>query len=151
METFEHQEWRARQQFEPAAAIKAALGVGLILFYMSGGSPWSTAGTMNMIMGRDVPAGFWTLAFGHFALALIYTFVIGMVIYRLPTALAVPAGVLVGMGLYALNVLIFRSSGMTMRTIEFVPWFVHVVFSLFVSLLYKALSVKPPLRDRPEL
>ena len=75
METAEHQEWRARQAFSPGAAFKAAFGAGLIFYYMSGGSPWSTAGTMNMIMGRDIPVpggpytSFFTILIAHFAVA----------------------------------------------------------------------------------
>lgn len=144
METAEHQEWRARQQLDPLAAIKAGLSVGIILFIMSGGSPWSTAGTMNMIMGRDIPVSFWPLAIGHFGLSIIYSFVIAGVIYRYPAMFAVPAGVLVGMALYALNVLVYQSGGFTMQSPEFVTWFVHFIFALFASLVYKAASVPPP-------
>jgi len=100
---------------------------------------------MNMIMGRDIKASFLVLALGHAAVSLLYTLVIATVIYRLKTPLAVPMGILVGMGLYALNVLVFRSAGLTMLSPEFVTWFVHLVFSLFASLLYKAFSIPKPL------
>jgi hypothetical protein len=151
LETAEHQEWRSRQHLDMSAVIKATAGVGLIFFYMSGGSPWSTAGVMNMIMGRDFPIGFWGTLVGHFIVALIYTFVIGSVIYRLPTAAAIPSGILTGIALYAVNWLIFRSAGLTMFSPEYVTFFVHVMFSLFVSLAYKALSVPPPLRNHGRL
>lgn len=147
METAEHQEWRARQQLSVGAAIKAGFGAGLIFYYMSGGSPWSTAGTMNMIMGRDIAASFWTILFGHFVVAFLYTFIIAGAIYRLPTAVAVPAGILIGVALYGANELIFLSAGGTMRAPEYVTFFVHLMFSFFVSLMYKALSVPPPLPD----
>jgi hypothetical protein len=147
METAEHQEWRARQQFSPGAAFKAAFGAGLIFYYMSGGSPWSTAGTMNMIMGRDIPVSLVIIFFAHFAVSFIYTYLIGYAIYRLPTAFAVPAGVLIGVGLFCANELIYRSAGLTQHSPEYVTFFVHVMFSLFVSLMYKAMSVPPPLPD----
>lgn len=153
METAEHQEWRARQAFSPGAAFKAAFGAGLIFYYMSGGSPWSTAGTMNMIMGRDIPVpggpytSFFTILIAHFAVAYIYTYIIGYAIYRLHTAFAVPAGILIGVGLFCANELIYRSAGLTQHSPEYVTFFVHSMFSLFVSLMYKALSVPPPLPD----
>jgi hypothetical protein len=145
MESSEHQEWRSRQQLSVAAALKSAFVCGLVFFYMSGGSPWSSAGTMNMIMGRDIKTPFIVLALGHAAVSVVYTLIIAVVIYRLKTPLAVPMGILVGMGLYALNVLVFRSAGLTMQSPEFVTWFVHFVFSLFASLLYKAFSIPKPL------
>lgn len=150
METTEHQEWRSRQQLSISAVLKAGLTCGILFFIMSGGSPWSTAGTMNMIMGRDIPVGseagrFWSLAFWHFILAILYTFLIGLVIYRLRTPTGVAIGVLVGMALYIANVFLFRGLGLTMQSPEFVTWFVHLVFSLFAALLYKAFSLPKPL------
>ncbi len=145
MESSEHQEWRSRQQLDAGAAFKAAFATGLIFFYMSGGSPWSTAGTMNMIMGRDIKVPFLVLLLGHFAVSYLYTYLIALVIYRLKTPLAVPMGILVGLGLYLLNVVVFRSAGQMMQSPEFVTFFVHVVFSLFASLLYKAFSIPKPL------
>jgi hypothetical protein len=47
------------------------LFVGGILFVMSGGSPWSAAGTLNAILGQDVDAGFWRLLIGRFILSVI--------------------------------------------------------------------------------
>jgi hypothetical protein len=150
METTEHQEWRSRQQLSIPAAIKAGLFCGVLFFIMSGGSPWSTAGTMNMIMGRDIPIAseasrFWSLAFWHHALSLLYSFAIGFVVYRFRTPAAIPLGLLTGMALYGLNVFLFRALGLTMQSPEFVTWFVHLNFSLFATLIYKAMSVPKPL------
>ena len=147
METTEHQEWRSRQRLDLGAVIKAGFATGLLFYFMSGGSPWSTAGTMNAVMGRDFAAGFWTLLFWHFALSFLYTLVIGVVIYRLHTAPGVVAGVGVGVVLYGLNYLIYASSGMTIQSPEFRPAFVHLMFALFASLLYKAMSIPRPLAD----
>ena len=85
METPEHQEWRARQRVRLGAVFKAAMLAGLVLFLMSGGGPWSTAGTMNAIMGRDIPANYLLLALGHFTISLVYVFIIAQVIYRFRT------------------------------------------------------------------
>lgn len=154
METTEHQEWRSRQRLDVAAAIKAALISGLIFFIMSGGSPWSTAGTMNMVMGRDLPLGeggswgrLWMLAFGHFGVALVYMFIIAAVTHRLITPLAVPLGVLTGIALYGGNFVLFHALGFTMQSPESVTIFVHLVFSLTATLIFKAMSVPVPTED----
>src|SRR4051812_28821528 len=147
MDTFEQQELRARQALDMGAVFKAAFAVGLIFFVMSGGSPWTTAGTMNMIMGRDFVAKFWTLLIGHFAVSLLYCWIIGSVIYRLATPAAVAVGVGMGIGLYFANLVAFWSLGGKMQSPEFVTFFVHVTFSLFASLMYKAFSIPKVVRD----
>lgn len=142
MDTFEQQELRARQALSPSAVFKTGFAVGAIFFVMSGGSPWTTAGTMNMIMGRDFDLGFWTLLIGHMALAFLYTWIIGGIIYRLKTPAAVAVAVLVGIALYGANaVAYFALQGKTHSLGEFVPCFVHITFSLFAGLLYKAFSI----------
>ena len=145
METPEHQEWRSRQALSWPAVIKAGFGAGLMFFVLSGGAPWTTAGTMNGIMGRDVPGGMFLLTASHFALSWVYMFVIGSAIYRYRPPVAVPLGILVTMGLYALNLLVFRMGGMTMQSPEARAVLVHLMFGLFGSLFYKALSVPKPL------
>jgi hypothetical protein len=145
METSKHQEWRARQHISIPAILKAGLGTGLLFFIVSGGSPWSTAGTMNVIMGRDLPLNMAMLALGHFSLALVYMVVIAGAIYRLKTPVAVPIGILVTMVLYGLNFGIFHALGGTMQSPEFRAFLVHFMFGLFASLLYKAMSVPKPL------
>jgi hypothetical protein len=141
MDSFEEQELRARQALDMGAVFKTAFAVGLIFFVMSGGSPWTTAGTMNMIMGRDFVANFWTLLFGHFAVSFLYSWIIASVIYRLATPAAVAIGIGLGLALYFANLVAFWSLGGKMQSPEFVTFFVHVTFSLFASLMYKAFSV----------
>jgi hypothetical protein len=145
METPEHQEWRSRQALSWSAVFKAGFGAGLMFFVLSGGTPWSTAGTMNGIMGRDVPGSWIGITFCHFLLSFVYMFVIGSAIYRFRPPVAVPLGILVTMGLYLINVLIFRMGGMTMSSPEGRAVLVHLMFGLFGSLFYKALSVPKPL------
>jgi hypothetical protein len=146
METIEQQEWRSRQKLDLAAVFKAAFGCGMIFFVMSGGSPFSTSGTMNMVMGRELQIPFLGLLVGHFAMSLLYTFIIAVCIYRFPASVGVPLGVAVGIGLYLVNTVIFQTIGFEMPNKEFVTFFVHVVFSLFASLLYKAFSI-PKVQD----
>ena len=145
METTQHQEWRSRQHINVPAVLKAAFATGLLFFIVSGGSPWSTAGTMNAIMGRDVPLSFPLLALGHFGLSLLYMFIIAAVIYRFKTVLAVPIGVGLALALYGANYLLFSAFGAVMQSPEFRAFLVHFMFGLFGSLLYKAMSVPKPL------
>lgn len=145
METTQHQEWRSRQHINIPAVLKAGFGTGLLFFIMTGGSPWSTAGTMNAVMGRDIPMSLPLLVASHFGLALLYMFVIAAVIYRFKTVLAVPIGIGITLALYGANYLLFSAFGVSMQSPEFRPFLVHFMFGLFGSLLYKAMSVPKPL------
>jgi hypothetical protein len=146
METPIHQEWRSRQQVSWKAISTVAFFVGIILFVMSGGSPWSTAGTMNAIMGRDLPLGMWTLLVLHLILSFIYVAVIAHVIYRLKLMSGIMVGLVVGMGLYAVNYVIFHSLSVQMQSPEERALFVHVTFSLLASAGYKGAAVPRPFR-----
>jgi H+/Cl- antiporter ClcA len=145
METPEHQEYRARQRVSIPAVAKTAAGLGLLFFVMSGGGPWSTAGSMNVIMGRDIPLSLPALIVGHFAVAFIYTFVIASVIFRFKTIWAsLPVGVITGLVLYAVNALIFRGLNLVQQSSEGRTIFVHLSFGLFAAAVYRALAVPKP-------
>lgn len=146
METPTHQEWRARQRLNTKAIWQTALFVGGILFIMSGGSPWSTAGTMNAAMGRDLPLSFFALLLIHMAIAYVYVFVIASVVYRLQVLMALFAGLGVGAILYLVNFASFHGLSIHMQSPEFRAILVHIVFALFASLVYKAASVPQPFR-----
>lgn len=146
METRQHQEWRSRQHIDPVAVLKAGLTAGLVFFILSGGAPWSTAGTMNAIMGRDVSLGIVPLLALHLILSIFYTFIIASVIYRFRTPVATGLGVGVGMALYGINFLVFQALGVAMKSPEFRAFLVHFLFALVASLSYKALSVPKPLK-----
>lgn len=145
METTQHQEWRARQHINIPAVLKAGFGAGLIFFIMSGGTPFSTSGTMNAVMGRDIPMSFPLLLVCHFGLSWLYMAIIAAVIYRFKTVIAVPVGIAIALALYGANYLLFSAFGVTMQSPEFRPFMVHFMFGLFGSLLYKAMSVPKPL------
>jgi hypothetical protein len=152
METPQHQEWRSRQQVSARAVAQAAFCAGGILFIMSGGTPWSTAGTMNIVMGRDLPLGFFTLLLLHMALAYAYAWVIAFATYRLRIITAILAGVGAGMGLYVLNYAFFHGLSVQMQSPEFRAFLVHFSFSLFATVIYKGASVPRPFRgDRSEV
>lgn len=147
METPEHQEWRSRQALSIPAVIKAGLGTGLIFFMMSGGTPWSTAGTANAAMGRDFAWNIFAVGALHFGLALGYMLAIAAVIYRMGTGAGIATGVALSIALYVVNLLVFQASGLMQQSPEFRPFFVHLMFGIFASLLYKAVSVPRPLAE----
>jgi hypothetical protein len=147
METPEEQEKRGRQRISVRGIVAAALSAGFFTYLMSGGSPWSTAGTMNAIMGRDVQLGFFTIALAHFTVALIYSAVIAAAIYRLRVLSGICVGIAVSLGLYAVNYVLFRGTNSTMPSPEFRALLVHIVFGLLASGVYKGASVPKPLRE----
>src|ERR1700712_5593068 len=100
METAKHQELRARGQVSLPAVVKTALLTGFVFFIMSGGAPWTTAGTMNVVMGRDIPMPLQWLIVWHFAAAFFYVYVIAHVIYRFRVLTGIAVGIVVTMGLY---------------------------------------------------
>jgi hypothetical protein len=146
MESSTHQEWRARQKVNWRAIVQATLGAGGVLFIMSGGSPWSTAGTMNAIMGRDLPLGFFPLLFLHLVTSFIYVAVIAHVIYRLRVFPGIMAGLATAMALYALNYAVFYALPIQMQSPEQRAFFVHFTFGLLASGIYKGASVPRPFR-----
>lgn len=146
MESYAHQEWRARQRVSWKAIWQAALSIGGVLFLLSGGAPWTTAGTMNAIMGRDLPMNFWALLLFHFLVSFVNVVVIAHVIYRLRVLPGLLAGVAVGMVLYAINFAVFRGLSVQMQSPEFRAFYAHFAFSLFASAVYLGASVPKPFR-----
>ncbi len=145
MESPEHQELRSRQQVSVPAIVKTTLLTGLIFFIMSGGGPWSTAGTMNAIMGRDISLPMHWLIFWHFAVVLAYVWIIAMAIYRLHVVTGIVAGVIVAIGLYVINTVIFYGLGFTQQSPEGRTIVAHLIMGLISAALYKAFSVPRPL------
>jgi hypothetical protein len=146
METPIHQEWRSRQELNWSAVTRAALGAGAVVFVLSGGSPWSTSGTMNAIMGRDLPIGMVALFVLHFLFAFVYGAIIASLIYHMRLILAMLTGVGTGLALYAVNFAVFHFLPTQMQSPEARAFYVHLSFSLIFTAAYKALSVPRPYR-----
>jgi hypothetical protein len=144
MESFKHQEWRGRQQVSWSAIWLTALVAGGITYIMSGGSPWSTAGTMNAIVGRDVPWNFFLILIGHFAASAIYSMIIALAIYRLPLIASLVVGAFVSLVLCFLSKEVFNTMGWVMQSPEIRAVLTHLAFGLFASAAYKAAAVPPP-------
>lgn len=152
METPRQQEARGRHRISWRGIFAAAATAGAWTFIFSGGSPWSSAGTMNAVMGRDVPvdhARFFVLLVEHFAVALLYAAVLGAVVYRFRVIAALGAGLAVGAALYLGNLMVFRAIGGVMQTGEGRAIVTHAVFAVFATLVYKAAGVPRPRATRP--
>jgi hypothetical protein len=147
MESPAHQEWRATQQVNWRAVCSTTLFVGSICFIMSGGSPWSTAGTMNAVMGRDVPWNFFALLVGHFIASFVYATAIAYAVYRVHWVLGIIIGAIVGVGLNLVSHEVFTALGWVMQSPELRAVFTSITFGLFGAAVYKGASVPPPLED----
>lgn len=146
MESRKHQESRSRQAVSLRGILAAGFTAGALNFIMSGGGPWSTAGTMNAIMGRDVSMNIFALAAAHFAVALAYATVIAFAIYRFRVVPALLIAVGVGLLLYGVNFVVFRGLGGQMHSPESRALLTHIIFSLFAAGVYKGASIPKPLR-----
>ena len=149
MESPEHQEWRARQRVSWPAIFKAGLGVGLFLFIFSGGTPWTSGGIVTGVMGRAMPWPWSLIILAHFGLSLGYMAIVAHIIYRFRVVSGIIVGLLVSVGLYAVNYAVLggwsdhRDDGRALAA--------HIVFGLFASAIYKAISIPRPQRAPGEV
>ena len=137
MDTFEQQERIAKRRVSWPAIFKVGLGLGVYLFIFAGGTPWTGAGIANGVLGRAEPWPMPLVTIAHFSLCLVYMVILAHAIYRLNIWMAAFAGVAVGLVLYGVNYALFAThnagDGRALSA--------HIVFGLFGSVLYKALSV----------
>lgn len=147
METPEHQELRSRQRVSGRAIVWAALTAGAITFIFSGGTPWSSTGTMNAAMGRAFPINFVLLGILHFALALIYAAALARACYRFTLVPAIFIGLLTGAVLYGVNFVAFQAGGVEGKVPEIRVLITHLTFALFATVVYKGASVPKPRMD----
>lgn len=105
---------------------------------------------MNAIMGRDLPLGMLPLVCLHFLLSFLYVTVIAHVIYRFRVMSGIIVGLGAGMGLYAVNYVVFHALPIQMQSPEGRAFFVHVTFSLLASAAYKGAAVPQPFRGNRE-
>jgi hypothetical protein len=150
-ETFEHQDLRGQQKLNFRAIRAAAITAGGITFIMSGGAPWTTAGTMNAVMGRHFELPLLALLVLHLLVSLVYASIIGGVVYRLPLMQSLFVGVLIGLGLYALNRAMFHNySTWQGASPEVQAAGAHFTFGLLAAAVYRAASVPKRIVNAPE-
>ncbi len=143
-----------------AAATWAGLGAGLIFLLLElimvplflGGSPWAPVRMIAaIVLGQDVLTPPATFSFGvtlaallvHFILAIVVTWVIAYIVFRLETAWAILAGAVFGLLLYWVNFYGFTSAfPWFAEARNWVTVFAHIAFGLSAAWIYKGLARK---------
>jgi hypothetical protein len=130
----------ARDHIRYKAVLKAWLMTASVFFILSGGSPWTSSGLMDSIMGRVVDGSIWGRFFAHYLLTLLYTLAIAFSIYRFGLGTSIALAGLVGIILYALNFLVLRLL-LNLGGPEADVFLAHIAFSFLTAAAYKGLSV----------
>lgn len=131
--------------------------VEMLLVTMSGNSPWAPVQMIGAIaLGQDAltsPATFTLSVFitamlVHFVLAVVYSLIMSLVIFRLDTWLAIIGGAACGLVVYGINFYGFT---------EFFTWFTaargsdslvaHLIFGIVAALSYKELAERAIQRE----
>lgn len=147
-----------RSTIDWKSAIWSGLIAGLVFMalemmlvpLLQGGSPWGPPRMIAAIgMGKEVLPPPATFDFGiifvamliHFALAIVYGLILALIIHRLSMGMAIVAGAVFGLALYAINFHGFTAV---------FPWFamargglsvfVHLVFGVVAAWAYKAMQ-----------
>jgi hypothetical protein len=139
-----------------SAAVKASLLAAAIIWLFPGGNPWTAFALPSgaQIMGRPVSADrsitlLSTEAIpaylGHFAVGLIYGFVILAVVYRLRSWRAIAAGIITGLVLYGINFAVFRAFAPQFTgPYEFNVALAHILFAGITAGVIRGL-LRPPM------
>jgi hypothetical protein len=138
-------------RFDARAAILGGLIAGGVLWLLSHGTPWFASGMITpTMMGRDLkPAGMVDASRSalttvtEFGVAVVYTFVLGLLVTHLRGMWAVAAGGVAGVGLYLINYAVFHLFMATDWTGSEAPVLVtHIVFGMIASAIYKGLAAR---------
>jgi hypothetical protein len=154
--TFEQQEASARHHIRWVKAFYAAVGVGAIFLLLSRTIPWWSAGVPEGMMGRvmKLHVGWMPdllfVGMAHMAVSIVYGLLLAAVIYRFNLLPALGIAVLVGLGLYLASFLIVWFFSVPIVGSEISAMVTHVVFSLFFTAVYKAISVPEIAPRSPE-
>ena len=124
------------------AAINSGLFAGGILYLLPQGIPWSgISSALQVIMGRPAPeASVLSAILLHLAIALIYSFIIALVIQKISAGRGVALGALMGLPLYFLNYAIVTAAWPTFAGSESRALVTHVLFALFAASVYKGIT-----------
>jgi hypothetical protein len=147
-------EERARTRLRGKAVIYAGLSVGALFLFVAQGSPWTSLGVPMSVMGRVVfspnlvGALFFTTIL-QLAMALLYTWVIASLVYRLQVMAAVAAAAFISLALYGANYLIFRVLLNGVPGAEHTVLFTHLAFCMIAAGAYKGFSI-PRVEPKPQ-
>jgi hypothetical protein len=148
LETPEHQEQRARRGLNSRAALITAALIGGYFLIFSRGWPWLGTNFFDAAMGRVTHLPVAANLLIHAALAVAYSFALGLAVYRFRPFSAAFVGMAVSLLLYGCNFALAQGFGLGNRGEESGVLLAHLFFGLFGSLVYKAFSVPPPLAVR---
>lgn len=150
----QEQDIRAKHHLDFKAVLYAGLVVGVLFLFLPRGIPWNSIGLPTEAMGRplfaqDTHTAMFITGIVQILMSLAYTFVVAAVIYRFRMFKAVIIGGVIGLGLYALNYLVFRYVVPTApNKSEFAVLLTHLAFCFIVAGAYKGISVPPPKEQR---
>jgi hypothetical protein len=153
---------RFRRSHRWTAAIKASLIAGALVWIFPSGNPWTafTRPSGAYIMGRPVTADESVTQFtaaavpahlAHFAVAVIYGFILLAVVYRLRSWRAFLAGGVTGLILYAINLAAFKLSAPQFTGAqEFNVAFAHFIFALVATGAIRGFLAPPKRLDKSQ-
>jgi len=140
------------QRYEPAIsehfqwipAVAAGLIPGVVLLILPHATPWEGLTVFTpAIIGRQVPASWGMNVFGvvviHLALSLVYGLIISLSVMSARQMRALLVGGVVGLVLYALNLLVVSLWIPGLRTDEVPVVLTHLVFGLVAAGAYRGL------------
>lgn len=143
--------------FDGRAVVVGGLIAGAVMWLLSHGMPWFASGMISpTLMGRSLKApGVVDTArsaltsIAELGVAVVYTFLLALIVTRLRGMWAVAAGGIIGFGLYLINYVVFRLLFATDWTGSEAPVVVtHVAFGMVASGVYKGLAAR---RHAPEV
>lgn len=143
---------RAKQHFNWKAALYAGLVVGFVFLFLSRGVPWGSMGFGQAAMGRTLPINnppeyIAVNSIAHMVLAVLYAFLVGIMVFRFELAKAILVGAIAGLVLYGLNCVAFHFIGGLPANHEVPVLVTHIFFAMITAAAYKAFSV-PTVRER---
>jgi hypothetical protein len=129
-------------------ALGAGLIAGAVLMIAPRGSPWSSVTFFDpLVVGRNLPAQVTSMIpvwLMHLMVSIIYGFIISRTVVCLRQFRAIFTGGLVGLLLYALNLLVVSILWPHMRGNEASVAFTHIVFGLLAAAAYRGLLKRKP-------
>jgi hypothetical protein len=144
----DRQELSAQHHVRWLKAFYTSLIIGGIFLMLPRAVPWFSSGVPETAMGRIIGAIssfqltlFVMTAVLHMVLAVCYGLVLAMVIYRFEIRIALLLGTVIGLALYGLNFVLFRTILGTQPMNEAPVICTHLFFSLIFSAAYKGISV----------
>jgi hypothetical protein len=147
-ELHDRQERSAQDHVRWLKAFYTSLIVGVFFLVLPRAVPWISVGIPTTAMGRPIGIinsfriePFFLIGVLHMVLAIIYGLIIATLVFRFRAGIAILLGALIGFALYVANFALFRLLLGTPPANEYTCALTHILFGLFYSAAYKAISV----------